>query len=108
MPARWPGLFLIGASFIYQESYKSSKKQQICKPMGTGGALSCLDIAVGEPTKIMKHLFRFEVRGYVIDGQLAINPRVTWDIKNDVTGFDLPFYFLKNGKGTLNGGVSIG
>jgi hypothetical protein len=108
VPVRWPAKYLVGVSYTFESSYQGKSKKQICTPLGTSGALSCRDIAVGAPSEVTRHLLRFEVRGYIVDGQLGFSPRFTVDMENDVRGVECPFYFLKDGKGNLNGGVSVG
>jgi hypothetical protein len=54
------------------------------------------------------NIAQLEVRQYYAGGQLAINPRISRDFKQKVTGVEIPLYFLKDGKGNLNGGISPG
>jgi len=102
------GYYFFGLTYRYEESYKAQPEQEICTPFGDAGALQCRKIAVGAPEKTEKQLGQFELRKYFLKGDLAINPKFTRDFENDVTGIELPVYFLKDALGALNGGIAIG
>ena len=103
------GIYYTGFSYRYEKGHKAGKKQEICQPFGTDlGALSCSELVVGAPTESTKEIGSAELRKYFREGSLAVNPRYSYDFKNDVTGIELPFYFLKDGSGNLNGGITAG
>jgi len=108
LPYRW-GIFFVGLSYRYEEGYKAQPEQDICAPFGEDlGALSCSKAAVGAPSKSKKQIASIELRRYFRGGSLAVNPRFSYDFENDVSGVRLPIYFLKDGKGALNGGLAAG
>jgi hypothetical protein len=110
---------LLGINYRWEESYTGMKKQQLCRSVGTSGGLLCEDIAIGAPKHNLRHIGEFEIRVYLIEGQLAIAPRGSRDFENDVNAFTLPIYFLRKPKpkpkpgepvkpfDPLNGGVAI-
>lgn len=109
MRAKTPlrGLYYVGLNARYETSYKGQTKTQLCIPFGSGGALKCSDVVIGAPRKSIKAIAELEVRKYFGSNFLAI-PRVSHDFRKTVTGVELPLYFLKDLKGGLNGGISLG
>lgn len=108
LPYRW-GIFFVGLSYRFEEGYKAQPEQDICTPFGEDlGALSCSKMAVGAPSKNKKQIASIELRRYFRAGSLAVNPRFSYEFENDVSAVRLPIYFLKDGKGTLNGGLAAG
>jgi len=101
-------VYFVGLSGRYEKSYVSQPGQQICLPVGIADATQCETIAVGTPLEVTRTLAQLEFRKYVKSGALAVNPRYTHDFDNGVNGVELPLYFLKDGKGTLNGGIAVG
>ena len=102
------GFYFLGLTYRHEASYQDRSKQQICKPLGTGGALQCSNLVIGAPSKQEKNLGQVEMRKYFREGTFAINPRYSYDFDSEVSGAELPFYFLRDEKGTLNGGISVG
>jgi hypothetical protein len=102
------GFFFVGLTFRYEQSYMSTVMRDICQPLGTQGTSQCQNLPIGPPQKMISNIAQLEVRQYFAGGQLAINPRISRDFKQKVTGIEIPVYFLKDGKGNLNGGISPG
>lgn len=103
------GFYYLGLSYRYEEGYQSGKEQEICQPFGTDlDALSCAKRVVGAPTESKKQIASVEARRYSRDGSFALNPRFSYDFENSVSSVQLPVYFLKDGKGILNGGLTAG
>ncbi len=107
MPLR-AGFFFGALTYRYDRSFTSATAQDICQPLGVSGASQCQDLPIGPPQKKTSNIAQLEVRKYFANGQVAVNPRLSRDFKQKITGFEVPFYFLKDGKGTLNGGISPG
>ena len=101
------GLYYVGVNGIYETSYKAQSKTNLCVPFGTGGVLRCSDVSIGSPSKRIKAIAQLEARKYFGPSFLAI-PRVSRDFRNNVTGVELPLFFIKDQKGGLNGGISLG
>lgn len=101
---------LIGANYQYEQFWKAAgKAREICQPLdGSVGVLACRDAVVGEPTKKAQSIVQLEWRRFLVGSRLAINPSISQELTEGVTGIDVPFYFLKSGDGGLNGGVRVG
>ena len=100
--------YFAGVTYRHEVEYKGKAEQQICTPLGTGGALQCSNLVLGAPAKKETHLGQVEMRRYFRNGTLAINPRYSYDFEGEVSGAELPFYFLRDETGRLNGGISVG
>ena len=108
LPLRQAVPYFLGLTYRREEGYHDQDSHQLCKPFGVGGALDCADTVLGAPVKQVKNLGQFEARVYFHDGELALNPRISRDFANGITGVELPLYFLKDGNGVLNGGLALG
>jgi len=108
LPLRQRSPYFFGVTYRREEGYQEQGKRNICTPFGVGGALGCSDIVLGAPAKQTKDLGQVEARLYFHGGELAINPRFTRDFAHDVSGAELPLYFLKDSNGILNGGLAVG
>jgi hypothetical protein len=107
LPLR-PGFYFVALTYRYERSFTSSAVQDICLPLGSAGASRCQSSPVGPPQREISNIAQIEVRKYFDGGALAVNPRFSRDFKQKISGFELPFYFLKDEKGTLNGGLTAG
>jgi len=100
-------LFL-GMSYRYQSAYKAGDLKKVLIPTGDiPGALRLFELPIGEPARNNSNIGQLEAR-YFVSAQFAWNPRITYDFNKKVLGLEFPFYFLKNTKEGLNGGVSVG
>jgi hypothetical protein len=99
----------VGAEYERAVAYRSGDQRQICAPVSgaTAGVLECADVVVGPPTRVRSHLATIEARVALAPG-LAVNPRLS---VNPLTGgfrISVPTYFLKDSKGGLVGGATLG
>ena len=99
---------MVMAAYTRQVAYEPGGSRQICEPLGTDGALACAEHVIGPPVGAGRtHLASVEARRFFGDN-LALSPRVTYDVRRAVTGIQLPIYFLKAADGGLTGGVTLG
>lgn len=99
--------FLIG-SYSYKRSFEAgAPPTELCSPIDSHPtSLRCRSAVIGAPTEVTRSLATIELRHFFKD-TLATTPSVQYDFKNDVTGIDVPIYFI--GKGTsATGGVRFG
>lgn len=99
--------FLVG-SYTYKRSFKpGSAPSELCSPLDDHpGSLKCRSVVLGAPTEVTRSIASVELRHFFKEA-LATTPSVQYDFKNDVTGIDVPVYFI--GKGTnAVGGVRFG
>lgn len=97
----------LGVEYARVVAYGAGDRRQICVPIGDAGVLECSDKVVGWPTRLRSHVVTLEFRNFL--GQsFAVNPRLSVNPSSGGVRFDVPVYFLQNGKGGLVGGVTIG
>jgi hypothetical protein len=99
---------LFGAGYRREVRFSDgSAPVDLCLPLGVGGATTCsADVILGAPRRGKANQFYGEVRKFF--GAIALSPRITADFTSDVTGIDVPLYFLKNTSGGFTGGVRVG
>lgn len=95
----------------YQRIYKDATAQIVCPSPGTTPTTKCINGSIGGPTTTTKQLLSAELRGTLLDGlsifgitSLAFDPLVTYDIRSQAYGFDVPVYVF-GGSAGLTGGV---
>lgn len=98
---------LIQVANQYQSTYEGKDQSNICSPLDASTSLGCRDIAVGAPDKVVRNLLQLEVRKF-FGAPFGVNPQLSYDIKHDVWGAQVPLYFFQSKEGGLNGGVSAG
>ncbi len=108
LPLQYGAPYFLGLTYKRVEGYHPQGSLQLCRPFGVDSALECADTVVGAPVKQVANLGQLEMRLYTPDGQIAVNPRLTRDFAKGITMVELPVYFLKDGKGVLNGGLALG
>jgi len=98
---------LAGLRVKYEKSYKAGPDMQICTPLATSGATTCRTTGAKAPE---------ESKGTIVQGQIAVIPvkgigvslLLSRDIKNDITGIELPVYLASDEKtGLLTGGIKL-
>ena len=99
-------LILLAVNYQYQSAYQAQDQSQLCSPFSGSTSLRCRDISIGEPDKKLRNIVEFESRKFF--SAAAINPKIAWDIRNDVASIQVPIYFLQSKEGGLNGGVTLG
>jgi len=99
--------FLIG-SYRYQKDFTpAGDAQTVCQPLAGTNATTCADAVIGAPAEKTRSVLTFEVRRFFANGA-ALAPSFQRDLKNKVSAFVLPVYFIKNDKGAPIGGVRFG
>jgi hypothetical protein len=83
-----------------------SGEVELCVPLGVGGATICSEAILGAPVRREVNQMYAEARKFF--GPIAISPRFTRDFSRDISGLDVPLYFLKNTEGGFTGGVRVG
>lgn len=91
----------------YQRAYKDNDAMTVC-PLPTPGASSVICAAgpLGEPKQITKKLLTAEVRSRVAG--IGYSIAVTRDFAANVTGIEIPVYFLADKDSKLTAGVQTG
>ena len=74
--------------------------------LSAGGATVCTEAVLGAPVRRHGNQVFAELRKFF--GPVAMSPRFTRDFTKDVTGVELPVYFLQNTDGGFTGGVRVG
>jgi len=98
---------LLRAGYEYQVVYNPQDKSDVCTPIDGSTSLRCRNISIGAPTKEISNIVQLEARKF-FSSSLAVNPSVSYDVKGDIWGLQLPIYFFQSKEGGLNGGVAIG
>lgn len=99
---------LWSAGFSHEESYKGGSTTEICIPFGTTGALSCSSAATQAPARKSKELLFGEFRQIVPGMNIAIAPRVEFDLEESDWALKLPIYLVRNKKGAFSAGIGLG
>jgi len=97
----------LGAEYARVAGYGAGDNRQICVPIGDAGVLECSDKVVGGPTRLRSHIATLELRK-LVGSKFAVNPRLSLNPSSGGVRFEVPVYFLRNGKGGLAGGVTLG
>lgn len=101
--------YAVYAGFQYQDVYEADDPGQVCQPatVGPAGTLSCREVAIGEPGQTIKGIASVEVRKSL--GQRAAGAvTLSRDVRNWITGVDVPVWFIPTDKGELGAGVRLG
>jgi hypothetical protein len=104
----------VTASLSYQHAFKDAKSSTLCPTPGGPGPLVCLTGPVGRPLNDDATLLSLEARrefattGVPFAKKFALSAQVTRDFHSDVTGVDVPVYFVPDEKGNLIGGLRFG
>ena len=96
----------VGAAYARVVEYAARDHREICVPIGDAGVLECVDKVVGGPTLLRSHIVTVELRQF-LGPTFAVNPRLSVNPSSGGVRFDVPVYFLQNGKGGLAGGVTM-
>jgi hypothetical protein len=99
----------VGVRYEYQNTYRAADDRDLCVPLDEQGILECSQTATAGPSQAKVSLLRVELRRFMGQGRLAINPIYQHDFKADVDALELPVYFIsgKDKKG-LTGGLAAG
>ena len=84
------------AEYGYQRGWGASgAAQQICQPFIVG-SLRCGNAIVGGPSEGIGQVLGGEWRYFLPGRHVAVDPVIQHDFHEDVTGIQVPFYFLSN------------
>ena len=107
---------LVTVTYSYQETYRAADTLVVCP----GGAppVVCVNGPIGEPSRRDAQLASVELRRRFQFGEdsflpsIGVSAQFTYDFESDVTGIDVPIYFLQDEWGKadakLTGGVRLG
>ena len=98
---------LVGGGYRREVRFiPGSNPIDLCLPLNAGGATVCTEAVLGAPVRREGNQVFAELRKFF--GPVAMSPRLTRDFTKDVTGVELPVYFLQNTDGGFTGGVRVG
>lgn len=101
------GLFLFRLNYKSVWSDAQDEPEEVCRPIdGADGASHCKTISIGEPTNQHSTTASVEWRRF-LSADVAINPRVSYNVTKKYWQLELPTYFLKTEK-ALTGGARLG
>jgi hypothetical protein len=100
---------LFKIAYSREHSFEPQESRNLCIPasIGSSGTLECDDLIVGAPTVSNKNIMSVE-QSASFEGNLGYRLKISRDIDSNVTGYDLPLYFLPNGDGGVGGGLRVG
>lgn len=102
------GTFYTSLSYRQGKTFSAGRTAELCAPFGSTDALECRKLTVGSPTEADIETLGFEIRR--LFGSVGFAARIKRDLENDVTGIEVPIYFLQK-LGTsdmeLNGGIAV-
>lgn len=104
-----PKSFAMTFEYEYQTSYKDNDVETVCPTTpGSDSLLHCATGGIGEPKENINKNVSINVRAPLKIGNtaIAISPKVTYDIEDEVTSFKLPIYLFQNAKKQFTGGIS--
>jgi hypothetical protein len=104
--AEQSGESLFTGGFRYQIAYEDGATGSLC-PAAKTYPVQCKTGPIGAPPRTESPIPYLELRHKFSLG-FAIDPNVNYDLKKNVVGITLPFYFVGNGNGRLTGGATVG
>ena len=102
------GRYYTSLSYGQGKAFSAGRTAEICAPFGTTRALECGKFTVGPPTERDTQTLVYEFRR--LFKSIGFAARLKRDLENDVTGVELPIYFLQkmgSSEIELNGGIAI-
>lgn len=97
----------LGLKLAYERRYETGDKATVCTPLGAGPATQCGELYLAAPVRKSATIATAEFRKHFGE-RLAISPRLSRDFRADVTGVEIPVYFLRKPDEGLRGGVKVG
>jgi hypothetical protein len=88
-------------------AYQGAPETEVCSPLTGTLSLQCGKRVLRAPFRQASEIIGGEVRKF-FNSRFAITARLNHDLKDDVTGLEVPLYFVRNSDGGLTGGISIG
>jgi hypothetical protein len=104
-------LTYVGLSATQERSFKGGDPAQICVPIKDANGketttTKCRSVALSAPGENNKQILELEARQYVTTN-IAINPRISHDFKNDIDAAEFLLYLFTSDKQGLNGGLNF-
>lgn len=100
--------FVIG-SYTFKNTFAAAgAPTQVCRPIDGTSATRCDAAIIGAPQETQLQILSVEVRRFMLSTAAAVAPSIQRDLKNGVTGVDVPVYFIRNATGSAIGGVRFG
>ncbi len=105
---RWSRTALSG-SFRVEQAYKSRASQSICAPAAFGpvGTESCSTVVLAPPSNAPAAIASMTF-AWSLDASAAMHITLSRDIRNSVTGVDLPLWVVNDPAKGIGGGVRLG
>jgi hypothetical protein len=101
------GNWLLGAGYRREQRYSAGADPlQLCVPLTGTDAATCSEATLAAPILAKVNQVYGEVRKFF--GPIAVSPRFSRDLTRDITGIEVPLYFLRNSDGGFTGGVRVG
>lgn len=97
----------LGVGFRSERTFKAGNAAQYCVPVAAADAERCEEFVVGAPTSQSAEIFHAEARYYPA-AWLGLIPRISYESKAKVTGYQLRAFFLGEKEKGLSGGVDFG
>lgn len=103
-----PDIGTVSLSYAYMRVYVAGAESDLCRPLGSGGALECDSAVLSAPTLARHSIAGIEWRYLTAGQRLGMAARLARDFREDVTTVDVPLYFLSDPRQGLRGGVTVG
>jgi hypothetical protein len=96
-----------------ENSYADADRLALCPPGTPGQSQGCPSKVVGPPMNTRRGVFEAEVRKYLPvrlrnDHPIGVSAVLRRDWENKETSVEMPIYLVKDKKGGLSGGLSVG
>ena len=99
--------WLLGGGYRREQRFvPGADPVELCVPLSQTVATTCSEAVLGAPVEVKVNQVYGEVRKFL--GPIAVSPRVSRDLTRDITGIEVPVYFLRNSDGGFTGGVRVG
>jgi hypothetical protein len=101
------GKMLYSLNANYQDAFKDAKSGVLCpSPSPAGGNTKCVSGPLGVPVSSESPIVSAELRKAW--ASVGATLTASYDLKQHITGLDLPVYFIKSATGALTGGLRLG
>lgn len=98
--------YLLLLGYRFEKFYQGGKEQEFCTPIEGSLNTTCTNTALTEPKQIEANIAYGEMRKFFWN--VAINPKISYNLDDSITGLECGFYFIPNKDGLLVGGVKTG
>lgn len=93
-------------SYVHEEAYKAGLSENLCSEVSEG-VNQCVDYIIGAPTKTTKHFLVVEAMHRFDDGEMAINPELTYDVDESKVNLEMPIQLFEMSKENMGGGIKL-